>query len=225
MNKVVTVIVLLAFSFSLSSCATTGQTGAGIGATAGGVLGYVLGGKKGAAYGVAIGGLTGYFVGVEVGKAKERKIKTANQIYRQKPKLATVQAKNQPPTLTSMTPVIRNQNQRRINVVKNGEWIDLCTNYQIDIPKYSNTKAVSVKEYNTLIAPDGRKMKSRGLERNVVRECGQIEGAIPVKIPENMPAGKYKHYASVVVNGKKYEKVQEVQIAIVDGKYEVYALN
>ncbi len=225
MNKYSVVIVICAFSLSLSSCATTGQTGAGIGATAGGVLGYVLGGEKGAALGVAVGGLAGYFIGVEIGKAKTRKIKTANQVYQQKPYLAKVKAKNLPPTVSSMAPVIRDQTQKRIYTVKNGEWIDLCTNYQIDIPKHSPNKTVAVTEYNTLVAPDGSVMKGAGLKRNIVRECGQVEGAIPVKIPKNMPAGKYNHYASVIVDGKKYEKMQEVQIAISDGIYEVYALN
>ena len=225
MNKMGLILVLCAFSLSLSSCATTGQTGAGIGATAGGVLGYVLGGKKGAALGVAVGGFAGYFIGVEIGKAKTRKIKTANQVYRQKPHLAKVKAKNLPPTVSSMTPVIRNQSQKRVHTIKNGEWIDLCTNYQIDIPKYSPNKTVTVTEYNTLIAKDGSVMEGAGLKRNIVRKCGQVEGAIPVRIPKNMPAGNYRHYAYVIVNGKKYDKMQDVQIAISDGAYEVYALN
>ena len=238
MNKYSVVIVIFAFSLSLSSCATTGQSGQNNGASSsaksGAILGAITGAiggllatgdAKGAIGGAVIGGVAGYFIGVEIGKAKTRKIKTANQIYKQKPQLAKVEAKNLPPTVSNMTPVIRNQSQKRVYSVKNGEWIDLCTNYQINIPKHSPNRTVAVTEYNTLIAPDNSVMKGAGLKRKIVRECGQIEGAIPVRIPKNMPAGKYKHYAYVIVNGKKYDKMQNVQIAISDGVYEVYAVN
>ena len=57
------------------------------------------------------------------------------------------------------------------------------------------------------------------------RSCGAIEAAIPVEIPKNLPDGKYIHYASVTIDGHKYEKKRPVQVTKVNGEKIIYAMN
>ncbi len=58
----------------LTGCETTGQS-TGLGAVIGGAAGYAIGGNKGALIGAAVGGVAGF----AIHKAKERKIKTAQE--------------------------------------------------------------------------------------------------------------------------------------------------
>jgi len=58
----------------MTGCETTGQS-TGLGAVLGGAAGYAIGGKEGALIGAAIGGVAGF----AYHKAKERRVKTAEQ--------------------------------------------------------------------------------------------------------------------------------------------------
>lgn len=239
LKKLIISVTLLAFFItSLSGCATTDQYGrpdasrsAGSGALIGGIAGAlggflatgkVSGAIKYGLIGAAAGGLTGFIIG----KSRERQYKTANQVYSQNPALTRVSTKNRPPAITSVNPLIYSQNGRPIKAIKNGEWVELATRYQIEIPKYSNVKQVEVVEYNTLISPDGKKsMNNPELRRTKIRSCGAVESAITVKVPKNLPDGKYRHYAMVSINGKNYETIQDVQIVMIERSRYMFALN
>lgn len=107
-------------------------------------------------------------------------------------------------------------NGKRITAVQNGQWVNLGMEYDVNIPQYSSTRSVEVTEYNTLIASDGRKMDNAALTRRVHRVCEGVKSGVEVKIPENLPEGRYTHLASLTVEGKKYEKKQYLQIARAD---------
>ena len=65
--KHLSIVIALLFLFSLSSCATKGQTGAVGGAAAGALIGQAIGHNTGATLiGAAVGGLLGYIVGNEM---------------------------------------------------------------------------------------------------------------------------------------------------------------
>lgn len=67
--KHLSIVLALVFLFSLSSCATKGQTGAVGGAAAGALIGQAIGHNTGATLiGAAVGGLLGYIVGNEMDK-------------------------------------------------------------------------------------------------------------------------------------------------------------
>ncbi len=237
MKKIITLITVITFAISLSSCTTTdesgrpdaaksAQSGAFMGALGGfltGIIatGNVKGGLKYGAIGAAVGGLTGFIIG----KSRERQYKTADQIYREKPQLANESARNQQPSIANMTPKILNGANQEIRVIKNGEWIVLGSRYQIDIPKYSRIKEVTVIESNTLISSNGLKMDSADLTREKVRTCGLHESGIEVHVPKDLPSGIYTHYASVVINNQKYEKVQKIQVVKVNGEINYLAFN
>ena len=67
--KHLSIVLALLMLFTLSSCATKGQTGAVGGAAAGALIGQAIGHNTGATLiGAAVGGLLGYIVGNEMDK-------------------------------------------------------------------------------------------------------------------------------------------------------------
>jgi hypothetical protein len=235
MRKVIALFTIFAFSVSLSSCVTTdqsgnpnagksAQSGAFLGAIGGALTGFFATGKlagavKGAVIGAAVGALTGFIVG----KSREKQYKTAKQIYAQKPHLVKESARNQPPSVVGINPVVFDKNGAQKRSIKNGEWIELGTRYEIDIPLYSTIKEVRVIESNTLIDPNGSRMND--LKREKIRSCGAVESAVQVLVPKDLPSGKYTHYASVIIDGQQYETSQPIQVVKVNGEIHMYALN
>ncbi|MEI6757447.1 MAG: glycine zipper domain-containing protein [Chlorobium sp.] len=235
MRKIIILFTIFAFTVSLTSCVTTNQSGepdagrtaesgAILGALGGAITGFLSTGKiggaiRGAAIGAAVGGLTGYIIG----KEKERQYKNAQQIYRENPGLASKNARNKPPTIVNMTPVILNERGLQVQNIKNGKNVELGIHYTLHIPKHSQIHQYEVIEYNTLVASDGKKMDLPS--RKKIRECAEVESGIEVKLPNNLPSGKYTHYASVVVGNQKYETSQQIYITMLNSNINVYALN
>lgn len=238
MRKIISVFTILVFLVSLTACATTnpdGSPNAGnsaglgalIGAAGGAVLGYVVSGDaKGALTGAAIGAAVGGLTGFVIGKEREKTHKNANQIYKEKPQLAQMSAKNDPPKVAFFRPcILDTKTDKEIKTVKNGEWVLLATEYEIDIPKYSDQKEVKVVEYNTLVAANGKKMDLPGLTRTKMRPCKKITAGIEVQIPKDQPPGKYTHVAMIKLGNKEYKKDQHILIAKSNGEVKIYASN
>jgi uncharacterized protein YcfJ len=88
MNTFKKTSIVVAMAYALSSCASMGDStrtkaeGTGMGALAGGILGYIVtgGDKKGAAIGAALGAGAGLFVGNEVAKRKQQYATTEDAI-------------------------------------------------------------------------------------------------------------------------------------------------
>jgi len=238
MKKNIVFIALFSYSLSMSGCMTANQAGepdAGRSATSGAVLGGIIGGiiggatgdgkVKNIALGTAIGGLVGGSIGYIYGKEREKKYKSARQIYTEKPRLARRSSASMPPRITGMVPIVRDEQDRPLKKMTGGQKVWLGTRYQIEIPKYSNVREVEVVEINTLTAPNGVTTDERRMTRVKRRACGGVDAAIQLTIPKNAPEGKYVHHALVKINGRKYERNSEIQMVKIDGEMHFYALN
>lgn len=205
----------------------TTATGATTGAVLGGLIGGLSGKGKGKniLLGAAIGAILGGAAGYIYGKEREREYKSAEQIYRERPALASRAAANEPPRVALIVPIITNSNGKPVRVIKGGDTVVLGTKYDIVIPKYSDIREVEVVEINTLKSPNGVTTDEKRMTRVKRRPCQGVECGISVTIPENSPEGIYTHHAVVKIAGQKYENQRKIQMVRVDGKMHLYALN
>lgn len=238
MKKFISIVTLVAFSFSLSSCETMDQGGrpnSGRSAASGAALGTVLGGIAGAAagkgkaknvlLGAAIGALLGGAAGYLYGREREREYMSAEQIYRQNPQLASRSAAHMPPRITGMVATIKNDHDIPVRVMKGGQKVKLGMRYKIEIPLYSNIREVEVVETNTLTSPRGLTTDERELTRVKRRQCKGIDADQEITIPEGSPEGIYIHRAVVKLSGKRYERQSRIQMVKADGEMHFYVLN
>ena len=80
-KKSLLVVLLLALSLVSYGCATKGQTGAGMGAIGGALIGQAIGGNTaGTLIGAAVGGGLGYLIGNEMDKSDAEAM---NRVYEQ----------------------------------------------------------------------------------------------------------------------------------------------
>ncbi len=240
MKKTILRITLISFLFSLYGCETLDQHGkpdpgrtAMSGAAIGGTLGAFVGVTrskdkskvKNALLGSVVGALAGGLVGYIYGKEREREYKSAEQIYIEKPALTRRSNAHLPPYISDMRPVILNEQERPIKVIKGGQKIWLGMKYQIDIPFHSNIKEVDVVEINTLTLPNGATTDEKSMTRTKRRRCGGIDAAIQFTIPDDAPEGIYIHRAVVIFAGKKYQRKSKINLVKVDGQVHYYVLN
>lgn len=238
MKKTVVFITIMSFLVSLSGCETMNQNGqpdpgrtATNGAAVGGLIGGIVGGATGkgkaknALLGVAIGALIGGAVGYIYGRERERQYKTAEQIYREDPVLASPSAANMPPYIVGMVPTIKNEQEQPVKIIKGGQKVWLGMKYEIRNPKYSSFREVDVVEINTLTSPNGVTTDEKSMTRIKKRPCRGIDADKQVVIPDDSPEGIYIHRAVVKLGGKKYERQNRIQMVRVGGKMHFYALN
>lgn len=114
------------------------------------------------------------------------------------------------PIVENLRPVILDEDGRGITGIKPGQTVTLGMKYDIIIPKYSKIKEVEVVEYNTLIAPNGKKIDNPSLTRTKMRSAGGIEAGIEVKLPTGMPDGSYKNIAIVKIGNNEYKAEQRL---------------
>lgn len=232
MKRIIIFFVLMIYLLSLAGCATTSSTGektavgAGLGALAGGAIGFLSTGKAsgaltGAAIGAAVGGISGYVIG----KYEEEKLKTAEQIYKEKPYLKSKKARNDPPQITDFEPAVFDMNDKEITDVKSGDNIKLGMKYQIEIPEQSKTKTVKVIERDYLIDADGKQwMDGEDTTRKMERGTEQIRAKIPVRT-DGLPAGKYTHVSIVKLGNQEKKEQQLIQVVKLNNEIKIYALN
>lgn len=229
MKNFVAVFLILALIASLVSCASTKKTailGATVGTVVGAGIGAAVGGKKGAAIGAGIGAAVGGLAGFAIGKSREKQVKTAEQIYREKPGLVQESTKNNPPEVAYFNPcILDTETDQALNSIKNGEWVWLASEYEINIPQHSEQQEIEVTEYNTLVSAEGLKMEQPELTRTKMRKCERIIGGIEVEIPKDLPSGNYTHVATLKVVDNEYKQEQQVYIAKTSDGVKVYALN
>lgn len=219
---------VVSYSLSLAGCATTGQNYKG--ATAGGIIGGLsaLALKSNPiviAGGVVAGALLGNIIEAEVGRVIERRERSAAHIYNYKPELAYKKNASMPVSVSDISVYMSNPRGRRISNVTNGGWVNLGMRYEIDIPKYSNSKAVMVTESHLLISSEGRKIGSPKLTRTIARGCEKVRTEVPVRIPSNIPEGSYTHHASITVDNVTYQRAQLLYISGVNNCYNGYVYN
>ncbi len=242
MKKFISSLTVLVFLVSMIGCATTNPDGspntgastglgAALGAAAGALLGYAITGKAGGALaGAAIGAAAGGLTGFVIGKSRESKYKSAQQIYKENPKYAEESAKNEPPFVKNIQPYICDsstgpcdQYSKHLHTVKNGQWVDLAMTYDVVIPEYSDNREVKVEECNYLVDAKGNEMNRSRLTREMMRDAGGNDAGIRVYVTKDLSMGKYTHIAVVRVGDKPYVRKQQVQIVKSDGKIKIYA--
>ena len=188
------------------------------------MIGVALGGKKGALKGALIGGAVGGVSGFIVGNYREQQYKTAKEVYKENPNYAKKQSANMPPEIKNIRAYVTDENNRPIQIIKNGEKVWLCTKYDIVIPKYAAYNHVDVKEQNYLIDPSGTEMDKNELTRVKPRESGGVDAGINLTIPRDLPSGTYVHVANIFIDGKKYERQQKIQIARINDSGNLLAI-
>ena len=237
MKKIISFITLVAVLVSTMGCATTNPDGspntantaglgALIGAAGGAIIGGLTGGSKGAVTGALIGAAVGGLTGFVVGKSREKEYKSAQQIYQENPTYTKQSAKSEPPVIKNLQPYITNSQGRSLNTIKNGENIELAMKYDIVTPKYSDIQQVEVEESNYLVDSKGVKTENPELTRTKTRpKAAGIDAGIEMRIPKNLPDGKYTHVAVVKIGDKEYKKEQQVQIVKSDDGEKTFAIN
>ncbi|MBF0564655.1 MAG: hypothetical protein HQK89_05375 [Nitrospirae bacterium] len=224
MKRLFSVLLLCVFIVTtLTGCAsmnTTGKTvtGAGIGAIAGGILGYMfLGGRDGAVLGAALGGLIGGAAGYIIGKYEEKETATRAQVYEHYPEYARPES-TLPPDVKNLTTYLKDSTDHNITTIKREEPLKLCVRYDIAIGAGYKEREVEVVETQSLISPDGKstppakEIKKHG---TLGKEgCRMIEKGLPKNIPE----GTYTHKVIVTIGDKTWEAEDKVLLVKSDGK-------
>jgi len=192
------VALLVAGSFALGACASTGENttgrtvGTAIGALAGGVIGYQKNKKTGAVVGAVIGGAAGYAVGWLVDEYVMKRTKTAAQIQAEYnvPKAAPV-----PPTVHAYGVVITPD-----KALARGKGAEATTGF--DLVAASGAKP-SVEESRAIVAPDGKMIHTKRYAYKEVDGPGGYEFRHKLPVPAEADQGIYRYNSVLYLNGKE----------------------
>jgi surface antigen len=180
--KVISIVTAFVFISCLFGCAAVSEehkgaaTGAGIGAATGAVAGALLGSKGAKTEMAILGGLAGALVGGAIGHYAydtQRTREETAQTYQYQ---------------SSMGTMIRIEDVSTIpDTVKAGDRVDLNVTYAVlDTAPESNIDVVEIRE----IRFDGELVGRP--EVTVTRRGGTYTSTVPVYLPSNAKAGKYR---------------------------------
>jgi len=193
MRKSLCAAVAVAFlSTVLFGCAQTTQAvrenpnttiGAGTGVVGGAVVGGLIGGKRGAVIGGLLGGLTGGAIGHYMDQ-KEKTLAQTSKEYGYKPAQGTklkIEAVRPNPA-----------------VLAPGETVNINVTYAVLTP--SADQQVLVRETREILV-NGTSVGKTSIE--IEREGGTWKSIVPITLPVDAPAGKYRVITSVESGGGK----------------------
>jgi len=198
MRKCLCAAVAVAFLATvLYGCAQTSQAvrenpnttiGAGTGVVGGAVVGGLLGGRRGAVIGGLLGGLAGGAIGHYMDQ-KEKTLAQASREYGYTPAQGT---------RLKIEGVHTNP-----GVLAPGETVNINLTYAVLTP--SADRQVLVKETREILV-NGTSVGKTSIE--IEREGGTWKSIVPITLPVDAPAGKYRVIASVegVGGGKDVEE-------------------
>ena len=191
MRKVLCAAVAAVFLATLlHGCAQTGQTvrdnpkttiGAGAGVVGGAVVGGLLGGKRGAVVGGLLGGLAGGAIGHHLDQQEKTLAQTSKE-YAYSPaqgirlKIETV--RSNPAVLAP------------------GETVNINLTYAVLAP--SSDTQVLVRETREILV-NGSSVGKTSID--IAREGGTWKSIVPITLPVDAPAGKYRVVASIETTG------------------------
>jgi hypothetical protein len=192
------VALLVAGSFALVACASTGESTTGrtvgttIGALAGGVIGYQKNKKTGAVAGALIGGAAGYAVGWLVDEYVMKRTKTAAQ----------VQAEYNVPKATPVSPTVHAYGVviTPDKALARGKGAEATTGF--DLVAATGAKP-SVEESRAIVAPDGKMINTRRYSYKEVDGPGGYEFRHKLPVPAEADQGIYRYDSVLFVNGKE----------------------
>jgi uncharacterized protein YcfJ len=226
MKRIISTIVIAIFLMSsFSGCATseTGNktaTGAGLGAIAGGVIGFLkTGNLKGAATGAAIGAAAGALAGFVIGKYEENQVKTRKQVYREYPQYSKRSTAPEP-AIKDLKPELMDTNNKPIESFAGGQTIKMASEYTIVASP--DVKNVEVEENNYLVMPDGT--RTPDAIRTKPRDVQRIVAKQTVTLPKELLPGKYTHVAVVKIGSKTEQNEQTIEVAAMKSDTRQYAL-
>ena len=203
------VALLVAGSFALGACASTGESTTGravgttIGALAGGVIGYQKNKKTGAVAGALIGGAAGYAVGWLVDEYVMKRTKTAAQV---KAEYKVPEAAPVPPTVHAYGVVINPD-----KTLARGKGAEATTGF--DLVAASGSKP-SVEESRAIVAPDGKRINTKRYSYKEVDGPGGYEFRHKLPVPAEADQGIYRYDSVLFVNGKEASRASnEFQVA------------
>lgn len=203
------VALLVAGSFALGACASTGENttgrtvGIAIGALAGGVIGYQKDKKIGAVVGALIGGAAGYAVGWLVDEYVMKRTKTAAQV---RAEYKVPEAAPVPPTVHAYGVVINPD-----KTLARGKGAEATTGF--DLVAASGAKP-SVEESRAIVAPDGKTINAKRYSYKEVDGPGGYEFRHKLPVPAEADQGIYRYNSVLFVNGKEASRASnEFQVA------------
>jgi len=207
------VALLVAGSFALGACASTGENTTGrtvgttIGALAGGVIGYQKNKKTGAVVGAVVGGAAGYAVGWLVDEYVMKRTKTAAQVRAQYKVPAATPA---PPTVHAYGVVINPD-----KTLARGKGAEATTGF--DLVAASGAKP-SVEESRAIVAPDGNTLHTKRYSYKEVDGPGGYEFRHKLPVPAEADQGIYRYDSVLYVNGKEASRASnDFQVARAPG--------
>ncbi|HEY7585956.1 MAG TPA: glycine zipper domain-containing protein [Candidatus Deferrimicrobiaceae bacterium] len=187
MRKSLCAAVAAAFLASvLYGCAQTSQSvrenpntaiGAGTGVVGGAVVGGLIGGKRGA----VIGGLLGGLAGGAIGRYMDQKEKTLAQTSREH---GYTPAQGTKLKIEAVRP--------NPGVLAPGETVNINMTYAVLTP--SADQQVLVRETREILV-NGTSVGKTSID--IAREGGTWKSIVPISLPANAPAGKYRVIASI----------------------------
>jgi hypothetical protein len=207
------VALLVAGSFALGACASTGENTTGrtvgttIGALAGGVIGYKKHKKTGAVVGAVVGGAAGYAIGWLVDEYVMKRTKTAAQIQKEYkvPRSAPVT-----PTVHGYGVVIDPD-----KTLARGKGAEATTGF--DLVAATGAKP-SVEESRAIVAPDGKRIHTKRYSYKEVDGPGGYEFRHKLPVPAEADQGIYRYNSVLYVNGKEASKASnDFQVARAPG--------
>ncbi len=227
MKRIISTVVIAMFLVSsFSGCATTSETGnktatgAGLGAIAGGVIGFLkTGNLKGAVTGAAIGAAAGALVGFVIGKYEENQVQTRKQVYKKYPEYATRSTAPEP-AIKDLEPELMDTNNKPIESFAGGQTIKMASEYTIAASP--DVKNVEVEENNYLVMPDGT--RTPDAIRTKLRDVQRVVAKQTVTLPKELLPGKYTHIAAVKIGSKTEQSEQTIEVAATNYGNRQYAL-
>lgn len=185
-------VFALAVSGIMSGCETTGQS-TGLGAVIGGVAGYAIGGEKGALIGAAIGGAAGF----GIHKAREKRVKTAQQ---------TVQEYGYEPN-QGLKVDLRPATKASPNTVAPGAVMNAELEYAV-LGAGAGGTVVAEKQ---VIQKDGEELVTLR-DQSVTREDGTWNVVTPIELNDDVEAGQYDLIQTLTVANNNYSTKTPVTV-------------
>jgi len=211
MKNIISVVLCISIVGMFWACAEMNntQTGALIGAVAGGALGSQIYKDK-PLVGAAIGAAAGALAGAIIGDYLDRKQKTAQE---------TAKAYQYNPSQGTMVQI--EDVHMEPNIIKPGQKAKLVINYAL--LNSDPNRAIPVKETRQILS-DGKSLKKIGpLSKN--RNAGTYVTEQDVTFPQNIPAAAYTLNGTVEAGGKTSSKLAGFRVTMIPGDSGVmYAL-